>query len=239
MSSYDNNQITRYLTGELSPEELQQFEAALQQDQELAREVEKCRAALDTLQERLPIDEKLEALRIDLKQLNREHFTPKAKVISFRKYMIAAVAAAVIVFTIILWPTEHFLNEWGNMNMISSTERGKGANQLIQTAAVHFNRREYKLALPLLNKAVAADSSNQMVLFYRGVAEFHVGEKEAARADLEKVFSGNSIFKYEAAFFLAVGYAADKEKEKSIEWLDKIPEESHVSSKAAKLRAEL
>jgi len=239
MAVYDNHHIARYLSGELTPEEEAEFMDRLETDAELAAEVEQVRKALDTLRERLPENPQEQALRANLKEMNERHFkTAGTRVISMKKYFAAAVAAAVIICVIVLWPTQNYMDKWGTIAMVSPQERGGKSNHL-QKASAHFNRREYALALPWLNRAVDADSSSHMALFYRGIAEFHIGDKEAARRDLVKVFEGTSVFKYEAAFFMAVGYAAEKDEKNALFWLDKIPENSSTAEKAKKLRAEL
>lgn len=239
MAVYDNNYIARYLSGDLTAEEEAEFLIRLQSDQKFATEVEEATRAMAILRERLPENPQEAALRSNLKEMNERHFrTSGTRVIPMKRYLTAAVAAAVIILVIVLWPTQNYMEKWGSIAMVTPQERG-GKMSHLQKAAVHFNRREYGLALPLLNKAVENDSSSHMALFYRGVAEFHIGDKESARRDLQLVYNGTSIFKYDAAFFMAVGYAADKDTENAMIWLDKIPENSSISEKAKKLRDEL
>ena len=109
----------------------------------------------------------------------------------------------------------------------------------MQQAALFFNRQEFAKALPLLDRAVRADSSSQLALFYRGVAGWHTGLLESARKDLEQVYNGESLLRYEAAFYMALSYATQKNNAAAEEWLKKIPEGTPVSGRAKELEDKL
>ena len=246
MATYNTAFIARYLDNELAPGERQQFEADLQKDASLAAEVAMYREAIASLQQRLPQDDTKAALRNSLQQLNKQHFTssikPAAKVVSFRKYFTGmAAAAAVILAVVLLWHPGKggYMDEFGGTTMNSTTERGGDADTLSQQAAVYFNKKEFDKALPLLDKAVKADSSDQLALFYRGVAQLHTGAVAAGQQDLEKVYKGESLLQYETAFYIALGYAQQKNKQAAIDWLKKIPEGRPVTDKAKALLKEL
>src|SRR5258708_16772454 len=108
--------------------------------------------------------------------------------------------------------------------MVSTTERGGNADSLLQQAAVFFNRQEFAKALPLLDRAVKADSSSQLALFYRGVAGWHTGAIEEARKDLGQVYNGESLLRYEAAFYIALSYAIQKNNAAAKKYLNKFTE---------------
>jgi tetratricopeptide (TPR) repeat protein len=131
------------------------------------------------------------------------------------------------------------MDRWGATQMVSSSERGDNADSLLQQASVYFNNKQFDKALPLLEKAVVADSSNTMALFYRGVTRLHTHGIDAGRRDLEKVYGSESVFRYEAAFYVAVSYAQEKNAGAAKEWLQKIPEGTAVSEKAGELRKKM
>jgi tetratricopeptide (TPR) repeat protein len=244
MATYDKEYIIRYVENELSPEERQQFEADLQKDAALAAELALYGELRSTLQQRLPKDETAIALRKTFREMNAKYFAAAggAKIVPFRKYFAGiAAAAAVIVAIILLWPSgsDNYLQSLGHTEMISSTERGGNADSLLQQASEYFNNQQFDKALPLLERAVKEDSSSQLALFYRGLAQWHTGATQAARADLERVYSGGSALQYEAAFYLALSYAGEKNKAAAREWLKKIPVGSPVSDKAKELASRL
>lgn len=156
-----------------------------------------------------------------------------------RRYIFAGIASVAIVAIIFLWPSPGYIDRWGQMKMENPIERGGGTDSLLLAASVLFNKTEYEKALPLLDKALMIDSSSQVALFYRGVCLFFTGATNEARTDLRKVYNGSSVFRYEAAFFMALGYADEKNGEKTREWLKKIPPGTPVSEKAGQLKEAL
>ncbi len=167
---------------------------------------------------------------------------PAKRISPFRWMTAAAAAACIVVATVLLWPShnnEDAFDRLGHTEMVSTTERGANADSLLQQAAPFFNRQEFAKALPLLDRAVRADSSSQLALFYRGVAGWHTGAIDAARKDLEQVYNGESLLRYEAAFYMALSYATQKNNAAAEELLKKIPEGTPVSGRAKELENKL
>jgi len=258
MATYDKEFIVRYAEDELTEEEKRQFETDLQKDPSLAAELSLYRELKVTLQQRLPHDATGEALRSTLSDLNKTYFESNAgpaqtispahtigaaqRPSAFRWMTAAAAAACIVVATVLLWPShnnEDAFDRLGHTEMVSTTERGANTDSLLQQAALFFNRQEFAKALPLLDRAVRADSSSQLALFYRGVAGWHTGAIESARKDLEQVYNGESLLRYEAAFYMALSYATQKDKIVAGEWLKKIPEGTPVSGRAKELENRL
>jgi tetratricopeptide (TPR) repeat protein len=246
MAIYDKELIIRYVDDELSAPERQQFEADLQKDPVLGAEVSLYRELKATLQQRLPPDDKRDQLRSTLSVLNKSYFSAAsgagARRVPLTRWLAGmAAAAAVVTAVLLLWPSEkdNVIGRLGRTEMIGTSERGSNADSLLQQAAVFFNSGQFAKALPLLDRAVRADSSSQLALFYRGVAAWHTGAVDAARRDLQKVSDGESLLRYEAAFYMALTYAAQKNTSAARDWLKRIPEDAPISAKAKELSASL
>jgi len=270
MAAYDKEFIIRYAEGELSEEERRQFEADLLTDASLAAELSLYLELRRTLQQRLPKDAGADALRSALSGLNKEYFASPVRRPSRVRWIAwsAAAACIIVVLGIYLLPSGDgdFIDRLGRTEMVSTESRGANADSLLQQAADYFNHQQFEKALPLLDKAVAADSSSQLAIFYRGIAEWHTGSVDRARKDLTSVYNGESLLRYEAAFYVALTYAGEKNgtatrdekngtvssgeknwtittdeksREAAMEWLDKIPAGTPVSSRANELRYKL
>lgn len=247
MATHDKETIIRYVEDELSESEKRRFEADLLADPGLAAETALYRELRDTLAQRLAPDGTAEGLRGTLEELSRRHFAPprvdlapprigRRRVRLF--WMGSAVAAAAVVVALVVYlPSRRNgdLGDLGRTQMIGMAERGNNSDTLMQQAATFFNAGQFDKALPLLNMVVRSDSANQLALFYRGVTEMHTGALTASRADLEKVYGGTSAVQYEAAFYIALGYAQAHDNATALQWLQKIPADAPVSARAKKL----
>jgi len=247
MSTYTNEDIIRYVEEEMSPEEKQKIEGDLRSDAALAKSVTLYRQLKETLEQRLP-DEGAAALRRTLGDMRGRYFSDRAdatgmKVVKmktrFPRYIAGMAAAAAILFAVVmLWPSD-YMDKYGKTQMVGVTERGEGNDTLMERASEYFNAGAFDKALPLLDQAYQADTSNQTALFYRGVARLHIGTMDEARGDLLRVFGGGSLFRYEAAFYMALSYVQKGDKATARWWIDKIPAGAPGYDKAAGLRKKL
>ena len=87
-------------------------------------------------------------------------------------------------------------------------------------------------ALRSLDSAVLANPSDARSVFYRGVTLLHLEQKAKAREDLNTIYNGESIYQYDAAYYMALSYLEDK-KDSSRTWLQKIPIDAPIYPKAA------
>jgi tetratricopeptide (TPR) repeat protein len=250
MATYTNEDIIRYVEEEMSLEEKQKMEEDLRSDPSLVESVALYRQLRSALRERLP-DEGAAALRQTLGSMRGRYFgggssgedtggarVVKMKVRPFRVIAGMAAAAAVLVAVVLLWPSD-YLNTYGKTQMVGVTERGEGNDSLMEQASGYFNGGQFDKALPLLDQAYRKDSTNQTALFYRGVARLHTGAVDGARQDLQRVYTGESLFRYEAAFYMALSFAQQKNKDAATQWLNKIPAGAPGADKAAGLRRKL
>jgi len=269
MATYTNEDIIRYAEDELSSEEKQKIEEDMRSDASLAARVALYRQLKGTLEQRLAGGSGEEALRRTLSGMRGRFFggasgggisggdvgteppsgnSPegsgkvvkmKVRVDVFRKYVVGFAAAAAILFAVVmLWPSD-YLNTYGKTQMVGVTERGEGNDSLMEQAAVYFNDSKFDKALPLLEQAYQNDNGNMTAVFYKGVALLHTGDVEQARKDLTRVYSSGSLFRYEAAFYLALSYAQKGDKAAARSWLEKIPAGAPGADKAAGLRKKL
>ncbi|MOA63381.1 hypothetical protein D3C78_1890890 [compost metagenome] len=62
---------------------------------------------------------------------------------------------------------------------------------------------------------------------------------EEARAVLSKLYDGESVFKYDAAYSIALSYVKQKDNQQALSWLSKIPQGSTNYDKAQELSNKL
>lgn len=233
--------IELYLNNELSADERKEFETKLETDKQLQEQLQTYKEINNILIRRIDALENEQDLRKILSRKQAEYFTTEPKVVPINKHrntrwLYTAVAAAAILI-LLLWSPwqQNILSNYGHVKMTNPTVRGNGQNHRMTDAARLFNNGKYKDAFPLLDSAVHADPANAQHLFYRGVTLLHLKEETKAQQDLKAVFDGQSIYQYEAAYFMAISYLKKGHKDSCRIWLQKIPKDAAIYHSANKL----
>ena len=239
------NDIARYAEGDMTAEESSAFETVLASDESLRRQLALYREVHTSLEQQLGADDQRDQLQHTMQSMCSEFFgaaSQPAKVISFKRFLRGAVAvAAVLIAVMVIWqPWKAGLFEtYSDISMVAPAERGTSTDALLQQAATLFNKKDYKLAATALQQVRQQDTANSFVIFYYGVALLHTGELNAARAIFNQLYAGQSAFKFEAAFFQALGYLKENDKQGCREWLQKIPADAPGYDKAQQLLKKL
>lgn len=242
--SYSFEDIARYASGEMDAGEKAIFEEVLQQNTDLQQKLALHNEIQATLQQQFTTDTKQEALQKTLQQLNKEYFGAQRKsspIISLKKIRLAVTATAAAVIALLIWQPwqKDIYTRYADTEMIVNTERGEQADSLLNKATLAFNNKQFEEAAPLLQKVVALQPDNSLALFYYGVSLTHTDKLTTARRVLTQVYNGTSAYKHEAAFYIALSYIKEKNKENATEWLQKVPEDAAIYNKARQLLNDL
>ena len=247
MKEFDYDIINRYLDGELNAAEDKAFETQMQQDTELQNEVELTRDVQATLKMKLNPGENETALRKSFKEMNEEFFTNRseqAKIIPLirRKWMTAVAAIFIIALVLTVWQPwkkEDLYKQYAAIQMPGIAERGAAADSLLKMAVENFNNKRFAEAIPFFEIILKDSSQNTFVQYYYAVALLQNNQTEKSRIQLTELYNGTSLFKYDAAFYLALSYLKEKNKTECREWLNKIPTDAALYNKAQKLLKKL
>jgi tetratricopeptide (TPR) repeat protein len=245
MKTYDINDIARYAEGELPAEERQAFEQALAADNNLQQQLALYREVHASLQQHFTTDAQQDQLKGTLLDMRKEFFpaaAKPAKIVSINRTLRYAVGiAAIFIITLFIWqPWQPSLfARYAETNMVNPAERGNDTDTLLQQAAVAFNQKEFAKAARLLEPVVRQDSTNSFANFYYGVVLLQTQQPVKARDYFTNLFAGESVFKYEAAFYNALTYLKEDNKTACKEWLQKIPADAGNYKKAQTLLQKL
>ena len=242
MNTYDHDMINRYVDGELTQEELKIFEEQMSQDAKLKSEVALYKEVNESLKENLFMDHEALALRDTIEEMRDEYFKPKAKVISFNEIRFwVASAAAIILVVMLVWAPwrQDLFKQYASADMPAVAERGNETDSLLKKATVDFNDKNFSGSIPIFETILKADSANSYVHFYYAIALLQSDDLERSRNELLQLYNGTSLFKYDAAFYMALSYLKEKDKDHCKEWLNKIPADASVYEKAQKLKDKL
>lgn len=222
MNDIDYELIERYLSGEMTAEATAAFDTRIQTEPDLREAVQRYKEVQDTLRQSLRDDPQREQLKQTLH--SHRHEFKEAKRVNFRRYYIgAASVAAVIAVLLYVSPwQQNAAVEFSVAKMVSPTERGSNDTSL-QKATENFNHQRYQQAIDDLNKVIANNPDDAFSIYHRGLAYMELNKNDYARGDLELIFNGESIFKYDAAFYIALSYYKEKKYDQCRSWIGKIP----------------
>ncbi|TZF81533.1 tetratricopeptide repeat protein [Pedobacter sp. BS3] len=241
METYSFEDISRFADGEMTGEELTRFEERLQQDENLRNEVAFYRNVQSSLRMKLVKDDQDKALEDTLHRLSKEHSSRTAKIVPMRRYAAwaSAVAAVFVIFMVWMPWKKDLYQQYNTTEMLTTAERGDATTNNMQTAADAFNNKDFEKAKTLLAQVVQAEPDNSMARFYYGVSLLETGDIAQSRKTLADVYQGASVFKYEAAFYIALSYLKQHDKSHCKEWLIKIPTDAANYDKAQELLGKL
>lgn len=211
MNEQDHELIDRYLSGDMSPEARQAFEERLRVEPALQEAVARWADVQATLRHTLTADPQRDQLEQTLRS-NRGVFFARSKVVRLRRFSIAvASVAAVVALLLYLGPWRQDLaSKYAAQEMEYPAERGGEADSSLQQAVTQFNHRRFEEAAASLTRVLAQRPDDAYARLYRGLAYLENNQPALSRPDLEIIYNGPSLFKYEGAFYIALGYLKEK-----------------------------
>ena len=247
MKAFAHDMICRYLDGDMKGDELLAFQEQLLQDGDLQQEVALVKEVNETLKMKLHPDENELALRNTLQEMRGAYFSENqatAKIIPLKHFRWVMAAAAVFIAAIILtiwspWSKGNLYQQYASLEMPGVAQRGDPADSLLKIATTHFNDKRFAQAIPLFETMLKNDPQNAYLHYYFGVALLQNGQTDRSRNELEQLHNGASLFRDDAAFYLALSYLKEQDKAQCREWLNKIPADAPIHGKAQELLKKL
>ncbi|WP_410219938.1 hypothetical protein [Pedobacter sp.] len=234
----------RYIGGDLDAAESERFEQRLLTDTELQQYVAQYKRAEENLKMHFAHDQQRDRLRSTLQNFNQQYFTvdkmTDPKIVSLKTYVKWISVAAVLVISLFIWApwNDNLYKQYANDNKMLVTERGQTASDL-DKAAVFYNHQEFDKVAVILAELYKKDSENALTAFYYGCSLAALDQHEKARGILEKLAAGNSVYKFDAAYAIALSYLKNNDKANCKLWLEKIPSGTAKYENAQKLLKKL
>lgn len=226
-SNFTNTTILiRYLDGELESAEKADLETALQQQPDLAAELESLRFA-QTAVAAHGLRQQVAAAHRNYKQQVTAAPVVKMKTTHrFRYYAMRVAAVALVAVSLtalyqyMTFSPDNFYQSHYEAYTIGAS-RGQQDNNPIETA---FQQKKYAEVLQL---HAALQQSDAAADFYAGIAALETGKLEQSAALLESVAAknktaGTSFFSDEADYYLALTYIRQQQVVKALPILEKI-----------------
>jgi len=240
--------VARYLEGDMEQEEKQGFEAQLQTDTELQQILREYEDIHQTLKMQLAPDAQDQQVQQTLQQFNREYFKAEvlpqkteAKVFSIKPYLKWISIAAVLIIGLLVWApwSADLYEQYAISRQMSVAERGIGQEEPLGQAATLFNKKDYAAARKILQRQYMENPNYPLLSYYFSITLVETGQGYEARTVLMKLHEGESAFKYDAAYYVALSFLKEDKNNDALIWLHKIPEGTANYNKAQELIARL
>ncbi|WP_372950421.1 tetratricopeptide repeat protein [Mariniphaga sp.] len=220
-------QIEDFISGSLEGEELEMFQAELNENTDLKAEVALRRNIDLAVGEKdvLSLRDKLQNVQHDVKNKEIKSLIPDTKVQQMNWWR-AGVAVAVVLFAF----AGIFRNEFGNINHTYNQyyEQPEWAPQrsvtsdlgFLQQANGYFVNGEYEQALLLYDKAIKENDEKFVFQFYKAASLQNLEKFEEAIPEYSKVIEhGDNMFVEEAEWYKALCYLKLERKDMAKEQL--------------------
>lgn len=221
----------RYVEGDLDEQEFADYERRLNNDDELRTHLLDYNQIHQSLKMHLGNDA---AFLHTLQTNNKQFFRDEHKGFKLQPVLKWATAVAAVCFIALFiwapWNTNLYKTYSADQHM-SVAERGAESNELDKAAAL-FNEKKFVEANLIFEKLSMANPSDAMVKYYYGLSLTAVNKLEQARKLLTIVHNGESIYKYDATFAIALSYLKNDDKNGAKKWLRKIPASANQHEKA-------
>jgi hypothetical protein len=150
----------------------------------------------------------------------------EAKVVSLQSYLKWATGvAAVLMVGLFIWApwNTSLYEDYAISQTLSVAERGQAEANTMSRAAEYYNKKDYAAAKPLFAEAYQAAPEDALTGYYYAITLIETREEDKGRAILTDIYNGESVFKYDAAFYIALSHVKQDQKKEAVDWLNKIP----------------
>lgn len=231
----------RYVEGDLDETARADFENRVQDDADLQQHLKDYNHIHQSLRMQLSNANDDVLFKAGLKNLNQQYFREEPKVLAFKPILtwLSGIAALLVIGLFIWAPWQSLYQDYADNGQMLVTERGAVQATDLDRAASLYNDGNYAAAQPILAKLNAKEPSNVLVAYYFSLTLIETNELAKARTLLEPIYNGESIFKYDAAYAVAMSYLKADDKKACKTWLDKIPQGTSRYAQASKLKQKL
>ncbi|SEM96304.1 hypothetical protein SAMN04488505_107173 [Chitinophaga rupis] len=244
LSNKSYEQTALYVMQSLPETEKQNFEIELKENGDVQEIVKSGKEAIEWLRRALTPDNTRRELAQILVDMRQRWFYGKDRDMNRMGLYVMGITVLAIIMAGLLfispWRKDVY-RQFAPTEMVHHhTADTNNAAKLLHEAARNFNKRRFSESVEQLNQVLQMDSTNTYARYYRGVSLLDMNLLPQSRTDLQTVYKDDkSPYRYDAAFYLALSYLKEGDKQQSVGWLLKIPEQAPIYWKAKKLIDEI
>lgn len=233
--------VARYLEGDMELQEKQEFETLLQTDGELKTLLAEYKNVHQTLKMKIAPSEEDKEVEATLAAFGKQYFKnqehPPVKVVRLQSYLKWISVAAILVIGLLVWApwSANLYDKYSISKEMSVVERGADTKNNLEKAADFYNAHDFSAAREILAQEYALSPENSLVAYYYGITLIETGKENDARTILTNLYEGESVFKYDAAYYIGLSFVKQKDKQQALAWFAKIPQGTSNYDKAQEL----
>lgn len=220
--------VARYLKGDMEMQEMIAFESKIKESEELRQAIE------DYKNSRNPAKNENEVIPTSIPQSRQKKNSKKP-------FLIVFVVAILIAIGFFMWApwSSGLYEKYAISRKMPISEGSSDAQSNIAKGASLFNKGSYDKSRKLLQAEYMLNPQNPVLSYYFAITLVETGKEYEARTIFMNLFKGETAYKYDAAYYVALSFVKEGDKAAAKEWLQKIPGQNANSSKAKALMAEL
>ncbi len=234
-----------FINNEMTVEEKQRFENELANDDKLAQRFQLYKKIQDTLSASQLNKENETSLQQTIVQVNNEHASRPAKVVTFSKanrwYAVAAAVLAVIV-SVYLFNNDKKSNTelYAQYAVFPALSGTRGSNDsLLSKAITYYNNKQFTQAKPLLQQSLATDSSDKEIQLAYYICALQTENLGEALKGFTNIAATENVFTYQAKWYMALTYLKQNNIDACKLILQQIPADADTYTKAQQLLKQL
>jgi len=165
--------------------------------------------------------------------------TPLKKA-NYKSFVIWIGIVVVLGVGLFIWApwSSGLYNKYEISKQMSVTERGESAG-VLNKAAELYNAGDYTAARKIMQREYMSNPQDPLLSYYFSITLIKNSQEHEARTVLKKLYEGESAFKYDAAYYVALSYIKQDNKKEALIWLSKIPQGTPNYQKAKELSGKL
>jgi len=243
MNDQDYIVFEGYISKTLSEKEMTGFEDRLESDQAFKQAFNTYKELNEFLEQKFENQEDSIEFKDNLNTISKSYFKTEKTLkreLRFTPWKYAIAASIVVLLGVFLFNnfSEPTYSEFSSHDNISLIERGTQGSG-VKRAETAFNSKDYSKADMAFKSLLELDSTNTEYQFYRAISNIELDKFDIAEDLLHRLKDGNSVYKHNATWYLALSKLKQKKHDDCIVLLKRIPEEADDYKFAQKLLKKL
>ncbi|MEJ7558711.1 MAG: hypothetical protein WKF66_10420 [Pedobacter sp.] len=216
--------VARYLEGNMEMQEMISFESKIKDNAELRQALEDYRSSKRSLN-----------ITAEPVLSTPPPTTKKTFLHPYLKYFI--ICGILLQLGLLIWSpwSSDLYKEYAISRTMPLPPPGSDAQENIAKGAELFNDGHYEKARKLLQKEYMLNPLNPSLSYYFAITLVETGKEYEARTIFMNLHKGETRFKFDAAYYVALSFIKEGNKAAAIAWLQKIPADNVNSTSAKKL----